>query len=163
MSRTRTSPGHPTALRLRALLLLALVALSSGACHTYRAIPDRRAPAAGTPVVLHLTDSGAVALAHEIGPAVESIEGNVVHADSTLVTISVRRVRMRGGLSNDWAGERVTVARAVIAAVSEKRLSRIRSLAFASGMLAGAALAATGVTGIVGGGGGGRGGPGGER
>ena len=163
MPRARTSPGHPPALRLRALLLLAIVVLSSGACHTYRAIPGRRLPAGGTPVLLHLTDSGAVVLAREIGPSVESIEGDVVHVDSVLVTISVRRVRMRGELRSDWAGERVTVARSLIATVSEKRLSRIRSLAFAGGMLAGAALAATGVTGIVGGGRGGRGGPGGER
>ena len=150
-------------LRLRALLLLAVVALPSSACHTYREMPGRHLPSSGTRVALHLTDSGAVVLAREIGPSAEWMEGDIVHADSALVTLSVRRVRMRGGLSTDWAGERVTVARSLIAAVSEKRLSRIRSLAFAGGMLAGAALAAAGATGIVGGGRGGRGGPGGER
>lgn len=139
------------------------MAMLSGACHVYREIPGGRLPASGTLLALHLTDSGAVVLAREVGPSAEVLEGSLVHADTAGVTLSVRRVLMRDGLSNDWAGERVTVARDLIASVSEKRLSRVRSLIFAGGILAGAALGATGVTGIAGGGRGGRGGPGGER
>ena len=147
--------------RVATVLLLAV--LVSGACHTYRAIPSGPLPADGTPLALHLTDSGSVVLAREVGPSVELLEGHLTRADSTSVTLSVRRVRMRDGLSNAWAGEQVLVPRALIASLSERRLSRVRSLLFAGGILAGAALGATGATGIVGGGRGGRGGPGGER
>ena len=142
---------------------LLLAVLLTSACHTYRAIPSGPLPADGTPLALHLTDSGAVVLAREVGPSVEVLEGHLVRADSESITLSVRRVRMRDGLSNAWAGEQVLVSRALIASVSERRLSRVRSLLFAGGLLAGAALGATGATGIVGGGRGGRGGPGGER
>ena len=143
--------------------ILVFIALVLGACHVYREVPGGPLPPSGTQLAVQLTDSGAVVLAHQVGPAAESIEGSLVHADDRGVTLSVRRVRLRGGLSNDWAGERVTVARELIASVSEKRLSRIRSALFAGGILAGAALGASGVSGIVGGGRGGRGGPGGER
>lgn len=145
------------------ILIVAVLALLSGACHVYREIPSGPLPAAGTSLAVHLTDSGAVVLAREVGPSADVLEGSLVHADTASLTLSVRRVLMRDGLSNDWAGERVTVARALIASVSEKRLSRVRSLIFAGGIIAGAALGASGVTGIVGGGRGGRGGPGGER
>ena len=143
--------------------ILVLLALVPSACHVYREIPSGPLPATGTQLALQLTDSGAVVLAREVGPAAESIEGNLVHADDRGVTLSVSRVRLRDGLSNEWAGERVTVARELIASVSQRRLSRIRSVLFAGGILAGAALGASGATGIIGGGRGGRGGPGGER
>ena len=159
----RNAGGWPGVRRSRFVLALLLAVIASSACHTYRTIPSGPLPADGTPLALHLTDSGAVALAREVGPSVELLEGNLVRADGESVTLAVRRVRMRDGLSNAWAGEHVVVSRALIASVSERRLSRVRSLLFAGGILAGAALGATGATGIVGGGRGGRGNPGGER
>lgn len=141
---------------------LLLIVMLVGGCHVYRPLVDVQ-PAAGARLAVQLTDSGAVVLAREIGPAADIVEGDLLRADDRSLVLSVRLVRLRGGLTNEWAGEPVTIDRALIASLAERRTSRARSVLFAGGIVASAVLAATKLSGLVGGGGSGRSGPGGER
>lgn len=138
--------------------LAPLVLLSSAlalACYDYRPVTSP-AMLEGRRVQLLLTDSGALALARSVGPAVEAVEGTFIGDSAEGYRISMVTSRTRGGIETDWRGERVFVPRSLVAAMMERHFSSSRT-AFASGL---AALGVGAITvGLRGKGEGGGGGP----
>ena len=149
------------AFRRPSLTLLALPALLSS-CHTYQ--PVTTTPPSGVRVRAELTDLGTVEMARHVGPGVGAIEGRVLEATDSVVTLGVLTVRNRNGIENYWKGERVAVPRELVSALSTRELSRARTT-LAAGTLVGvaAAVAVLFATGTIGGSQGGGGGGSGER
>jgi hypothetical protein len=107
----------------RSLLLLPLVA----GCYVYRPVRGPT-PVGGDRIRLTLTDSGAVSLASQLGPATEEVSGRVLSDSAGAYVMSVLGTKRRGGAESDWKGEHVTVPRILVARAEERRFSRTRTL-----------------------------------
>jgi hypothetical protein len=120
---------------------LALGALFGTACYEY--IPSH-APVSlvGQRVRLSLTDSGSVAMAGQVGPSVEAVEGTLVADSAGSYVLSTTLTRVRGGVETDWRGEHVRVAHPLVAMLAERRFSGSRST-FAGVLMAGGITAVT--------------------
>jgi hypothetical protein len=132
------------AFRSRALALLTLPTLLA-ACHSY--VPVITAPGPGTRLSAELTDTGTSELARYVGPRVAVIEGGLVSASDSAVTLSVILTRQHNGVDSYWTGEQVTVPRPYIAHLTERRLARGRTAVATGGftaLLAALALAFSG-------------------
>jgi len=81
-------------------------------------------------VQITLTDSGAVALARQVGPSAEAIRGRLASDSANALVLSVTGVRQRDGNDVDWKGERVAIPRPLVTSVQERRFSRARTLVF---------------------------------
>jgi len=101
------------------------MAAGVGACYGY--YPTAGAQPSGREVQLTLTDSGAVVLAAQIGPAAEAISGHVQTDSANRFVLAVSDVRQRDGNEVSWKGERIVVPRSLIARVEERRFSRGRT------------------------------------
>jgi hypothetical protein len=110
----------------RVVRSLVFVPLLAG-CYVYRPVTDA-APIARDRVRLTLTDSGAVSLAAQLGPATEEVQGRVVTDSGGAYVVSVLGTRRRGGPETDWKGEQVVVPRILVARAEERRFSRTRTL-----------------------------------
>jgi len=128
---------------MRSPLTAALAGCLLAGCYTYRPLPavDAVMPGPGTQVEARLTTAGATDLASQVGPDVLLVEGQVVSADSSGVTLAVNRVETARHIGSDWKGEHVTVPRADVASLRVRRFS-IGGTALLGG-LAGGGLAAT--------------------
>lgn len=133
---------------LRRVAPAVLVFVLAG-CYTHR--PLYTAPEPGMRVLLELNDRGRVALEHNVGPEVATVEG-VVNAvvDSQLV-VSVIRTHGIYGSDVRWAGESVVFRPEYLRAMGERRYSRGKTLALAS-VVASGALAFMATRSLVGGG-----------
>jgi hypothetical protein len=109
-------------------------------CYVYRPI-EGSAPVTSERVRLTLTDSGAVSLASQLGPATEEVSGRVVSNSDGAYVLSVLETRRRDGAESDWKGEQVTVPRILVARAEERRFSRTRT-ALASLAVVAAAIGA---------------------
>jgi hypothetical protein len=107
----------------RSLVLLPLVT----ACYVYRPVRGTT-PVGGDRVRLILTDSGAVSLASQLGPATEEVSGRVLGDTAGAYIVSVLETKRRGGAESDWKGEHVMVPRILIARAEERRFSRTRTV-----------------------------------
>jgi len=108
---------------VRSLLLLPLLA----GCYVYRPISGTT-PVATDRVRLTLTDSGAVSLASELGPATAEVTGRVLRDSADAYVVSVVGTRRRGGAESDWRGEQVSIPRILVARAEERRFSRKRTV-----------------------------------
>jgi hypothetical protein len=124
---------------IRSLPLLA--ALLVGACYEYLPARDS-ATLTGRRVQLSLTDSGMVAMARQVGPSVEAIEGTLLADSAGAYVVGVSLTRMRTGAEMDWRGERLTVPHALVSSFAERRFSRSRST-FAGALMTAGLVAAT--------------------
>lgn len=118
---------------LRACLILLVVT----GCYVYRPVSGA-APVASERVRLTLTDSGAVSLASQLGPATEEVQGRVVADSAGTYLLSVLATRRRGGIETDWRGEQVAVPRIFVASAQERRFSRTRTILATVGVIAAA-------------------------
>jgi predicted alpha/beta hydrolase len=121
---------------LRALLLFPLLV----ACYVYRPVTEMT-PVGKDRVRLTLTDSGAVSLASQLGPATEEVQGRVVADSAGAYVMSVLATRRRGGAETDWSGEQVAVPRIFVAHAQERRFSRQRTILASLGLAAAAIVA----------------------
>jgi hypothetical protein len=135
------------------------VALICVGCYQY--LPAR-SPAAliGQRVQLTLTDSGMVALASQVGPSTDLVEGTLIRELPGQYVLAMTVSRTRFGNEIEWRGEQVTVPRTLTASIAERRFSLSRSV-FAGG-LAAAGIAGATVALRAGGQSGGSGGTGGK-
>jgi hypothetical protein len=119
----------------RLVLLGALAIPLLVGCYTYRPVIQ---PSAldGDLVRLTLTDSGAVSLASQLGPATENVSGRVVQDTAGAYILAVTGTRRRGGLETDWRGEHVAVPWPLVAHLEQRRFSRRRTALAAVGMVA---------------------------
>jgi hypothetical protein len=120
----------------RAILVLPLIA----GCYVYRPVTSA-APAGQDRVRFTLTDSGAVVLASELGPATEEVSGRVVQESAGAYVLSVLATRRRGGAETDWRGEQVVVPRILVARTEERRFSRKRTGIAIAGVIVAAVVA----------------------
>ena len=127
---------------MRSLLAAGSACCLLAGCYSYRPLPsvDAVNPVPGTQVEARLTTAGAGNLASEVGPDVLSVEGQVVSADSSGLTLAVNRVVNARHIGNDWKGEHVMLPRGDIASLRVRRLS-VGGTAILGG-LAGGGLAA---------------------
>jgi hypothetical protein len=109
---------------------LAMPALAA-ACHRY--VPVTGTAPVGVRVATRLTDRGTVEMARWVGPGAEVIEGEVLAANDSVLTVAVSRVQQRNGIESYWAGERVTIDRSYAASVEERQVSRPRTTMAAAG------------------------------
>ncbi len=110
--------------------LLTLPALAA-ACHSYT--PITGAAPVGARVAARLTDQGTSEMARFVGPGAEMIEGQLLAAADSALTVSVATVRQRNGIESYWTGEHVTIARSYIATLEERQVSRPRTTVAAAG------------------------------
>jgi hypothetical protein len=125
----------------------------------YSTVPvDLSKHAVGRRVAVELTSAGARAVAPTLGAGVVGLEGRITRAGADSLELSLERVTLSAGGGAPWQGQRVAVARAIVARVGERRLDRRRSWAVAGGALLAAVAAGIGFgsggTGSVPGGGG---------
>jgi len=122
-------------------MLPAAATLFVAATGCYGYYPPREAVSPlGREVVVNLTDSGSVVMARVVGPAVTSIEGRLLADSAGSLMLSASLVRLRDGNETDWKGERISIARPLIAGTAERRFSRARTTLF-SGAIAVALVA----------------------
>ena len=120
------------------LAALLLAATPAAGCRSYAPV----APGAGTSgtagrvVRVRLTPDGGTALAPTIGPRGTALEGTLVAADDSSVTMDVRAVTRESGDDERWPGERLRVARRSVAGVDVVRTSVKRSALLAGGVVA---------------------------
>lgn len=127
-------------MRDRLCTLILLVTLG-GACYEYIPV-SQSTPLLGRRVQVALTDAGAVALASQLGPSVESLEGTLLGDSLGTYRVGLIATRLRSGSGNDWRGEVIAVPHALVASLAERRFSTSRTL-FAGGLAAAGAIGAT--------------------
>jgi hypothetical protein len=100
-------------IRRSARTLALLGALLVSGCYEY--LPARDPVALiGRRVQLSLTDSGTVALARQVGPSVEALEGTLLADSAGAYVIGVTLTRVRSGAEVDWRDERVSVPHSLV-------------------------------------------------
>lgn len=140
-----------------ALWFLATITGLTG-CYKYTPLATTD-PAPGTQIAVELTPAGTDTLARFVGPHVVAIDGRVVHADGTDLSLAVSVVRKRNGEEDFWKGELVTIPREVISGLQQRRLSTGRTLLLVGAVAAASASVGVAATGGGSGGGGSGGGP----
>lgn len=132
--------------RWTALPLAILPWLTSG-CYTYADL--RGDPAAGTRVVLDVSDMGRVALGPRLGTSLATIEGDLVQRTDSTYVIRMQQVRTLDGVTTHWDGETVSVRDEYIVDVGRREFSRSRTAFAAVGFLVavGAIIAGQSLTG----------------
>ena len=145
---------------LRAIARTLLITGALAGCYVYTPAPRGQLPGAGEEMRAVLTDAGTAAMAPLLGDGVGYIEGRLVAASDTAVTLAVTSTTTRGGSSAGWTNEKVSVRRDYIAGFEQKTLSRSRSVGFGAAALAtvvGSFVAMRGAAGSSGASGGGGG------
>jgi len=124
--------------RVGRLVALAFSAAAVGGCYVYS--PASGSPAAGTHLLLELTDKGRVGLGDSIGPAAVVVEGTAIATSDSAYSLRVSKVGYLNGQSNNWTGEPLVVEKSFVARAMEQRFSKSRTWATATGVGAAAVL-----------------------
>ena len=120
-------------LHLSTLLLPALVL--SG-CYSYStALTDKPAP--GTELAVILNDRGRVDLEQQLGPEVWQVEGTLVAADDSTVTLRMLKTSTIDHTEMHWAGETVSLRTADFRSMAARRFSPGRTFVLAGTATAG--------------------------
>ena len=135
---------------MRTLLSCVFFVVTAAGCYTEVPL-ETPTPAAGTQVVVDLTDQGALDLAKDLGPAVDKLEGKIVTADESHLQVAVSSTQKKNGVESSWNGEQVTIQRSEIASLSQRKLSGGKTAALAGGLAAAVAGAAVVIGGATGG------------
>lgn len=132
--------GRRRALRVGALGLL-LVQLAG--CYQYVPVAAPQVPA-GARVSMQLTDRGRVEFADRIGPGIRKLNGTVVSATDTALTVSVNEVEFIDvAVPVKWNGDRILFSQGFLGQVRERRLSKSRSWLMAGVVALGVAAMST--------------------
>lgn len=86
-----------------------------------------------------------------MGELVERVDGSLVSATETAITLSVTRIRSLRGTHAIWAGEQVEIQREGIRGFHERQFSRGRTVLLTIGVIAGVAALISVLTLVVGG------------
>ena len=120
------------------------------ACYSYLP-PQDAIPVVGTNVAVELNDRGRVLAGGQLGEAVMTVQGRLVGATDSSLTLSVARTVMLQGSSSVWTGENVAIPRAGVRGIRIRQASRGRSVALAAALVAGVFLIGSAIT-LIGGG-----------
>lgn len=122
-----------TGLHLSTLLLPALVL--SG-CYSYStALSDQPTP--GTELAVTLNDRGRVGLEPLLGPEVWQVEGSLVAADDSTVTLRMAKTSTLEHTEMHWAGETVTLRKDYLRSMMGRQFSASRTIILAGTATAG--------------------------
>jgi len=115
---------------------VAVLPLVLAGCYKY--VPaDHAELAPATPVSVELSERGTVNLAPKIGPSVVVVEGNITDASASSLTLALENIRRRGESSvANWNGESITLSLDDIAQVKRRELSRSRTVAASTVLVA---------------------------
>jgi len=91
-------------------------------CYSYSPLPTS-VPAAGMRVRAALTNDGADSLANSLGPNVVAVEGDVVRADSSKLTLAIRGVENTRGERDAWRAEPVEIPGQFVKSLQQRRLA----------------------------------------
>jgi hypothetical protein len=106
-----------------------MLALVVTGCYTLQPLTTSAAPESGSKIALYLNDAGRIALGSSVGPEIERLEGRLLEQDSEAYSIAVMHVyTLRGGVQI-WSGEQVRVGKDQVRSISERRLSKARTVA----------------------------------
>ena len=112
-------------------------------CACYVNVPlTTVAPDPGSRVHVALTDQGSVDLARYLGRNVASVDGRLIGATDSALSLSVSQVATRAGDEQFWKGEQVTLPRLAVATMQGRKLSFWRSGLIAGALVAGIAFVA---------------------
>lgn len=120
--------------------LAAALGVSTG-CYSYATVPS---PAArpGSEVLVTLAEPGAGDLARFLGPRAATLEGRVLTASDTALSLSVATIVRTTGVAETWPGDAVVLPRAAIATVQTREFAGVRSGLVVAGVVALGALVA---------------------
>ena len=86
---------------------------------------------------VELSERGTVNLAQKIGQSVVVVEGNITDASASSLTLALESVRRRGESTvANWNGESITLSSDDIAQVKRRELSRSRTFAASTALVA---------------------------
>ncbi|HEX4936397.1 MAG TPA: hypothetical protein VFV33_24620 [Gemmatimonadaceae bacterium] len=125
-------------LHTRAAALVGVAVLTSG-CYTYRDVSTSAPLPHDTMVRVELTDAGTTHVTPTIGASVLYVEGALQRSSAEGVTLRVTALRRRGEPDARWTGDLLQLSKEDVRYLSERKLSRGRSIA------AGASFGALGV------------------
>lgn len=114
-------------LRRFSAVVAGLAVLLQSACYTF--VPTGGVvPAVGTRIALRINDAGRLALGGSMGPEIDQVEGMLQKKDSVEFVLAVRSVHTIRGGDQAWSGEQVRVKAAYVTGVSERKLSKSRTI-----------------------------------
>lgn len=114
---------------LRSAIALAACA-ATAACSTYTPVPVTAALQDQT-VRVDLTSQGMVSLGSDLGGGAAQVEGRIVSASDSTLTISVAQLTRLSGVEETWNGENVTIPVGEVAQVAHEQRSVGRSVLLA--------------------------------
>jgi hypothetical protein len=88
-------------------------------------------------VAAEINDRGRVALADSLGSSPGLVEGRLLSADDSTITLAVSGVRPLRGERVPWTNERITLRRTSFDALRQRQLSVARSAAVGAGVVGG--------------------------
>lgn len=132
----------------RMLAVAPFAATTLTGCYSHARV-DAAAPPVGRVVAAEITDQGRVALADSLGPSPDRVEGRLVSATDSTLTMAVSAVRTLRGERTPWTGEAVTLRRSSVGQLTERRLSVGQSV-LAGAVAVGGAVALALTLGIAG-------------
>ena len=111
-----------------------LLLLTTG-CYSYTAVtPTSVTP--GRDVRVTLGDLGSASLAQLVGPRAASLDGRLLSASDSAVSMSVTQVTRDNGVEESWNGESVLIPRSTVASFGARKLSTARSVGLGAGIAA---------------------------
>lgn len=102
-------------------------------CYTVEPLVTTARP--GQELVVQLSDAGTAQLAQYLGPGVAVINGRFISATTDTLKLAVSSAETRTGDAHFWQGEEVAVSKNLVATLSERKISLLKS-----GVAAGAAV-----------------------
>jgi hypothetical protein len=112
---------------LAATLGVTLLAGNLTACYTYVPVAAE-GTAPGRQVAIRVTDRGRVELEKQVGSGAQRLEGRLVSATDSTVSLSLTAVRyLDQPAAVRWTGEMVSIDRDFVVDIRERRLSRSKS------------------------------------
>ena len=108
-------------------IVFGIAMLMVAGCYTYEPVTLAPAPVPGTDLRLSITDRGTADLRDYLGPNVETLNGQLLAADTTEVNLAVRSIVFYNGAEQFWTGDRVRIPRSAVARVELRRFSPTRT------------------------------------
>jgi hypothetical protein len=124
-------------LRVLRAALIALVVCSATGCFRYSTVtPSELRP--GEVASVWLAPRGASSLATALGPRTSRLEGRIISASDSMVTVAVTTIVRSPGQEEFWPGDSVRVCMSDVDSLRVRRLDGPRSLLASSGVVAAA-------------------------
>ncbi|MEO8909267.1 MAG: hypothetical protein ABI408_03465 [Gemmatimonadaceae bacterium] len=119
-------------------VMVGMLTLATMGCYTVEPLITASRP--GQELVVQISDAGTSQLAQYLGPGISVINGRFIAAADDTLKVAVSSTETRKGDVHFWQGEEISVARNLIATLSEKKVSPSRSFLAAGAAIIGAAL-----------------------